>query len=270
MDAVRFAAPRAYVQFSYFNRGAVPPLNLKYYALRVEPAGTWHQLPDIELPPGGTVRIDVADIPGLASLPESGALALYPFEPNTVYPPGNYQHTCTKILDYVAWGLADAAPAQNHPAVQAGLWQAGAIVLASANAPGRVALREAGQNNRGALSWSGGTALLAPLLTPVPSTNLAPVINFAWQSASGAVSYDLDCSTSAIFTGIIGTNVSGTNSALQLAEGRWNWRVRSRAGAVVSGYRSGNAFDVIPEPLGLVWLGLLLLGWQRKRAAERP
>ncbi|MCX7005219.1 MAG: lamin tail domain-containing protein [bacterium] len=268
IDAVRFAAPRAYVQLSYFNRGAVPPLNLKYFALRVEPAGTWHQLPEVELPPGGTVRIDVADIPGLASLPESGALALYPFEPDTIYPPGNYQHTCTKILDYVAWGLADAAPAQNHPAVQAGLWQAGAVILSPSNATGRIALREPGQNNQGALSWSAGTTLVAPLLTPVPSTNMAPVVKFAWQAADGATSYDLDCSPADIFASVIGTNVSGTNAAMQLAEGRWYWRARSRAGAVVSGYRSGNSFDVIPEPCGLVWLGLLLVLRQKKRAAD--
>jgi len=203
-------------------------------------------------------------------LPESGALALYPFEPDTIYPPGNYQHTCTKILDYVAWGLADAAPAQNHPAVQAGLWQAGELVLTSSNTPGRIALREAGRNERGASSWLGGTALAAPLLTPVPSTNTAPFVPFYWQAVTGASSYDLDCGVSALFAGLIGTNVSGTNAILPLAQGRWYWRVRSRADAVVSGYRSGNSFEVIPEPFGLVWLGLLLVRQQKKRAARRP
>jgi hypothetical protein len=270
MDIVRYAAPRAYIQFSLYGGGAVSSVNLRDFALRVEPAGTWHQLPAVVLPAGGTARVNVPDIPGLVALPASGALALYPFEPDTIYPAGNYRHTCTRILDYVAWGMADTAPAPTHPAVQAGLWQAGAVVLTSSNTPGRILLRAPGQNSRGAPSWIGGTTLPAPLLTPAPSTNLAPVVPLHWQAATGATSYDLDCSGSALFDSGLSTNVVGTNAVVNLAEGRWYWRARSRAGALVSGYRMGNAFDVIPEPMLVLWLGLAALVCKRKGPRVRP
>jgi hypothetical protein len=91
-----------------------------------------------------------------------------------------------------------------------------------------------------------------------------------WQAATGASSYDLDYSASVLFAPAFGTNVVGTNAVVNLAEGRWYWRARSRAGALVSGYRTGNAFDVIPEPMLVLWLGLAALVCKRKGPRVRP
>jgi hypothetical protein len=98
----------------------------------------------------------------------------------------------------------------------------------------------------------------------------APVVPLHWQAATGASSYDLDCSGSALFDNGLSTNVVGTNAVVNLAEGRWYWRARSRAGALVSGYRMGNAFDVIPEPMLVLWLGLAALVCKRKGPRVRP
>lgn len=163
IEAVRYAAPRQYIQLRYFNRGNVPPIALRNYALRVEPSGTWAPLPDIALAPGADVRINISDLPGLATLPASGAIALYPFEPNTIWPSGNFEHVCTKILDYVAWGTADAAPASDHPAVQAGLWQPYGLVSTLGDSSGRITLKVPGRNDYGVYSWNNG------IIVPEPS-----------------------------------------------------------------------------------------------------
>jgi len=162
IEAVRFAAPRQYVQLRYFNRGNVPPIALRNYALRVEPSGVWVPLPHISLAPGADVRINVSDLPGLASLPASGALALYPFEPATIWPSGNYEHVCTKILDYAAWGTPDAAPEPSHPAVQAGLWQPFGLVSTEGDSSGRISLTVPGRNDHGVFSWNNGIIVPEP------------------------------------------------------------------------------------------------------------
>jgi|GEM_PF-987552 len=285
IDAVRFAAPRAYVQFSYFNRGAVPPLNLKYFTLRVEPAGTWHQLPDVELPPGGTVRVELADIPGLAALPESGALALYPFEPDTIYPPGNYQHTCTKILDYVAWGNFTAAPTPEHPAVQAGLWQSGGVV-ATNSAAGRCALRAPGRNEDGVNSWVGGMIDHQPpnvatnaLLSPAGGEMLDAGVPFAITWATNAITDEPPAPATPVSLYFKADGVTNTciapwmpNDGVSLwappswAQDRTNCfitlLVRDRFGNAAADVNDA-PFQVLPEPAQLILLVSLIFTTRR-------
>ncbi|MCX7003743.1 MAG: lamin tail domain-containing protein, partial [bacterium] len=285
IDAVRFAAPRAYVQLSYFNRGAVPPLNLKYFALRVEPAGTWHPLPAVELPPGGTVRIDLADIPGLASLPENGALALYPFEPDTIYPPGNYQHTCTKILDYVAWGDFTAAPTPEHPAVQAGLWQSGGVVSTNA-ASGRCALRVPGRNDEGVNSWVGGmrdqqppTVATNTLITPAGGEMLDAGVPFAITWATNAITDEPPVPATPVSLYFRAAGVTNTcivpwmpNAGVSLwvpptwAQDRTNCFItlvaRDRFGNTAADVNAA-PFQVLPEPTWLIFFVSLIVTTRR-------
>lgn len=245
IDAVRFAAPRAYIQVRNFNRGDVAPLNLKQFALRLEPSGRWAQLPAIKLAPGAEVRINLSDLPSLGDLPAAGGLALYPFDDKTIYPEGNYVHSCTRILDYVAWGDAAAAPDAQHPAVQAGLWQLDAVVDTDTNTTGRIMLKTPGRNDRGALSWVDGTTLQAPVLTPVAPTTTVSTVNFAWQAVPGVASYDLEWSQDPGFAVRYSTNVAVTNVVAQLDTGAWYWRARSWAGGTHSAYRNGNDFCVM-------------------------
>lgn len=170
IEAVRYASPRQYIQFRYFNRGDVPPINLRKFAVRIEPTGVWAPLPDIAVPPGGDVRVELAQLPGIGALPASGGLALYPFEPDTLWPSGNYEHVCTKILDYVAWGGPEAAPSPDHPAVQAGLWQAYGVVATSADSSGRITLITPGRNDNGVFSWHGG------MIVPEASTGVWVIV----------------------------------------------------------------------------------------------
>ncbi|MCX7847294.1 MAG: hypothetical protein N2595_04615, partial [bacterium] len=116
---------------------------------------------------------------GNPTLPSSGGLALYPFEPATIWPSSNFEHVCTKILDYVAWGSEDAAPPPHHPAVQAGLWQPYGLVSTSNTHPsGRIALKSPGRNDYGALSWQNGIIIPEPALSLLISAAPALVLRY--------------------------------------------------------------------------------------------
>jgi hypothetical protein len=245
IDAVRFGEPRSYIQLRYFNRGDVPAEPLENYALRIEPSGTWVQLPDINLSPGEEIRIQLDEIDGLAMLPDRGAVALYPFIPDSIYPSGNYEHVCTKILDYVAWGSSDAAPDESHPAVQAGLWQAGGVVDTSIDRSGRITLQEPGRNDRGVISWNNGTMLEAPIPNPVPASNDQALIAFSWSYLPDADKYTVEWSSREDFAEYGTTNVSGTNVVVHLTDGTWFWRVKALYGQKSSAFSYGNSFMVM-------------------------
>ncbi len=174
-------------------------------------------------------------------------MALYPYEPDTIYPPYNYQHDCVKILDYVAWGDADSAPDAEHPAVQAGLWQAGGVVDPTIDSTGRVVLRDPGRNDRGVYSWANGTLLAAPEPNPVPASNAVALINFSWTGVAGADLYTVEWSTDSRYTVSSITNVSATNIVAVLNDGIWYWRVKAIYGHQSSAFRHGNMFMILAK-----------------------
>ena len=245
IEAVRFSAEKPYIQFNCFDRGEDKKINLENYSVRIEPSGKWAQLPDVEIEPGGNVRVFLDDISGIDYIPASGGISLYPYEENSVYPTGNFEHTCNKILDYIAWGdSSGTAPNANHPAVKAGLWNAGDYVDITTNNTGRIVLKQHGRNDNGADSWKSDTALLPPDLIPVADPNVYPSVNFSWFPAFGD-SYELEWSQDADFNFIFSTNIINKDITVNLTDGTWYWRVRTVLGISNSVFRYGNSFRVI-------------------------
>lgn len=243
IEAVRFERPNPYVELRYFDGGAHPYVELKNYALYLEPSGTWVPLPDERLRAGEARRIYIDDAPGLAALGDTGGVALYPYEPNTVYPPSNYRHVCTRILDYVAYGNATAAPGENHPAVQAGIWDAGTYVSTASNTHGRVVLRTPGRNDERASSWKSDVRLRAPTLHPVPSPSPS-YVTFSWSAPLLAETYQAQWSPDASFAAPQTVTTSATSFATLLEQDTWYWRVRAMGNGQTSIFTYSSPFTV--------------------------
>lgn len=248
IEAVRFVEPDKYIELRYFDGGAHQSISLENYALYIEPSNTWIPLPNIELSAGEVTRLHADDVPEIANIPAEGRISLYPYEPNTMYPPNNFRAACTRILDFVAYGESEpnAAPTTTHPAVQAGLWKAGTYVPTASNTHGRIVLRVPGRNDGGKPAWKCDIRLLPPTLTRV-STPSPGIVQFSWSQPVLAEEYDVQWTTDPTFATYFSTNLTANTMTTLLEEDTWYWRARAFGNGETSIFAYTTPFDILGD-----------------------
>ena len=263
IEAVQTVPGSQYIQFHTFDRKDGKETNLKYYALRVMPGEKWYVLPSEKIAPGGDMVIYAEDIAPDFELAPSGSLSLYPFEPDSPFPEYYLTNDYTKILDYVAWGDASALPDDKEPAVIAGLWKAGSIVMPKDRS---FRLKEHGQNVNGASSWENAYSKEPPVITDYTPTNYYNYIEGSWSKPEGAYTFKVQYANNPYFTDSRTETTTKTEAKILIPNGTWYWRVQ----AVYSD--GGSVFSVpvktyvTPEP-GIAALSILIAAFFMKRSS---
>lgn len=265
IEAVQTVPGSQYIQFHTFDRKDGKETNLKYYALRVMPGEKWYVLPSEKIAPGGDMVIYAEDIAPDFELAPSGSLSLYPFEPDSPFPEYYLTNDYTKILDYVAWGDASALPDEKEPAVIAGLWKAGSIVMPKDRS---FRLKEHGQNVNGAASWENAYSKEPPVITYYTPTNYYNYIEGSWSKPEGAYTFKVQYANNPYFTDSRTETTTKTDAKILIPNGTWYWRVQ----AVYSD--GGSVFSVpvktyvTPEP-GMVALSILIAAFFIRRSSRQ-
>ena len=262
IEAVQTIPDCQYIQFHTFDRGANEEFNLKYYAVRLMPGDKWYILPSEKIKAGEDYVLYAEDIAEDFELAPSGSISLYPYEPDTIWPEYYLTNDYTKILDYVAWGDASALPDENEPAVKAGLWKAGTIVLPTERS---FRLKERGQNNRGAASWENSYSLEPPKITEYTLTNYFNQIEGAWTRPTGVYTYRLQYADNTYFENAKTIVLAEPQVKLPLSNGTWYWRVQAIYSEGGSVYPAPITTYLEPEPASLALLLLLGFALLRKK-----
>ena len=265
IEAVQTVPGSQYIQFHTFDRKDGKETNLKYYAIRVMPGEKWYVLPSEKIAPGEDMVIMAEDIDPDLELPPSGSISLYPFEPDSPFPEYYLTNDYTKILDYVAWGDASALPDEKEPAVIAGLWKAGTIVMPKERS---FRLKERGQNVNGADSWENAYSQEPPVITYYTPTNYYNYIEGSWSKPEGAYTFKVQYANNPYFTDSRTETTTKTEAKIIIPNGTWYWRVQAVYSSGGSVFSAPVKTYVTPEPIvgGLLAL-LLAFFYQRKNRA---
>ena len=261
IEAVQIVPESQYIQFHTFDRKDGKETNLKYYAIRVMPGEKWYVLPSEKIQPGEDIVVYADDIAPDFELAPSGSISLYPFEPDSPFPEYYLTNDYTKILDYVAWGDASALPDDKEPAVIAGLWKAGSIVMPKERS---FRLKERGQNVDGAASWENAYSKEPPVITDYTPTNYYNYIEGSWTKPEGAYTFKLQYANNPYFTESTTETTTKTEAKIIVPNGVWYWRVQAVYSDGGSVFSSPVKTFVTPEPAVCGLLTLLLAFFSRR------
>lgn len=265
IEAVQINPESQYIQFHTFDRHDGKETNLKYFALRLMPGEKWYVLPSEKIQPGEDMVIYAEDIADDFVLPPSGSLSLYPFEPDSPFRDYYLTNDYTKILDYVAWGDASYLPDEKEPAVIAGLWKAGSLVMPKDRS---FRLKEHGQNVDGADSWEGAFSLPAPVITDYTPTNFYNLLEGEWTKPEGAYTFKVQYANNPYFEESQTTTVTSPRIQLEVPNGTYYWRVQAVYSQGGSVYSAPVKTFITPEP-GIAALSILIAAFFIRRNSKR-